>query len=257
MRKNRQNFIYAGLAMASLVTGLGLWWASVALGFANPVLLPPPSTVVSAFVEMVVDGSIFVHVAVSLGRAFGGFVIATLIAVPLGICIGRIAWVSAVANPWIEAFRPVPPIALLPLVVMWFGIGETSKLAVICYGAMFPILINTVHGVRAIDNSLLRAARALGASNSQIFWLVVLPGAIPSVITGLRLGASMAVLVLVAAEMLGSTSGLGWLIMDSREHFFPDRIMVGIVTLGLIGYALNHGLLTLERRIVQWRPSQE
>lgn len=257
MRRGRQHFFYAGLAASSLVAGLGLWWAAVALGFANPVLLPPPSSVIDAIVEMVLDGSIFIHVAVSLGRAFVGFLIATAIAVPLGISIGRIAWVAAVTNPWIEAFRPVPPIALLPLVVMWFGIGETSKLAVICYGAMFPILINTVHGVRTIDNSLLRAARALGASSRQIFWLVVLPAAVPSIVTGLRLGASMAMLVLVAAEMLGSTSGLGWLIMDSREHFFPDRIMVGIVALGVIGYALNHGLLMLERRIVRWRPSQE
>jgi ABC-type nitrate/sulfonate/bicarbonate transport system permease component len=255
--KGSNRAVYLALSMASVASGIGLWWLATASGLANPALLPSPPTVVKAVVEMVLDWSIFVHIGVSVARALGGFALAALIGVPLGILVGRSQWAFAIVDPWVEMLRPVPPIAFLPLVVLWFGIGETSKLVVVAYGALFPILLNTIHGVRSIENSLIRAARALGASSRQIFYLVVLPASVPSVVTGLRLGAGMAIFVLVAAELLGSSSGLGWLIMDSREHFFTDRIMVGIVALGVVGYAINRGLLAAERWLVQWRPLQE
>jgi len=248
---------YLELTVLSLVAGIGLWWAVVAAGIANPVLMPPPDAVLRAIVEMTVDGTLPVHIGVSLSRALGGFLLAAAIGVPIGILLGRSARAFAVIDPWIELARPVPPIAVLPLVVLWFGIGETSKLVVVFYGALFPILVNTIHGVRSVDNGLVRAARALGATERQIFGLVVLPAAVPAVVTGLRLGAGMAIFVLVAAELLGSTTGLGWLIMDAREHFFTDRIMVGIVALGIVGYLLNRSLLWLEHRLVRWRPVQE
>lgn len=253
----RRRRAYVELTIISLVVGISTWWLVVALRLANPVLLPPPPTVVRSMADMLVEGTLLIHVAVSLARAVGGFLLATLIGVPLGIFMGRSARIHAIIDPWVELLRPVPPIAMLPLVVLWFGIGEESKLVVVFYGAIFPILINTVHGVRTVDNTLIRAARALGASERQIFYLVVLPAAVPSVVTGLRLGAGMAIFVLVAAELLGSTAGLGWLIMDSREHFFTDRIMVGIVALGVVGYCINRGLLGLERKLVRWRPPQE
>jgi ABC-type nitrate/sulfonate/bicarbonate transport system permease component len=253
----RRRQAYLGLTVVSLVAGVGLWWLAVASGLANPVLMPPPDAVLRAIVELAVEGTLLVHVGVSLARAVGGFLAAAVIGVPLGILLGRSARAYALIDPWIELARPVPPIAVLPLVVLWFGIGEESKLVVVFYGAFFPTLINTVHGVRSVDNTLIRAARALGASERQIFYLVVLPAAVPSVVTGLRLGAGMAIFVLVAAELLGSTAGLGWLIMDSREHFFTDRIMVGIVALGVVGYLINRALLALEQRLVRWRPAQE
>jgi ABC-type nitrate/sulfonate/bicarbonate transport system permease component len=255
-RPSRRHHLTA-ISVLSIAAGLALWWGSVALGLANPVLLPSPADVVKAIVEMSLDGSLFVDIGVSLGRALGGFLIAAAIGVPLGILVGRSARLAAAIDPWIELLRPVPPIAFLPLVVLWFGIGEFSKLVVVSYGALFPILINSVHGVRAVDNGLVRAARALGAGNRQIFYLVVLPSATPSIVTGLRLGAGMAIFVLVAAELLGSSAGLGWLIMDSREHFFTDRIMVGIIALGLVGYLVNRGLIAIERRLLRWRPAQE
>jgi len=256
MSKNTRPALIA-VSMVSVGAGIALWWIAVAGGFANPALLPAPGTVIKAFAEMTLDGTIFKHVGVSVARALGGFLLAAAIAVPLGILVGRSRWVFALVDPWVEMLRPVPPIAFLPLVVLWFGIGETSKLVVVAYGAMFPILLNTIHGVRSIESSLIRAARALGASNRQIFYLVVLPAAVPSVVTGLRLGAGMAIFVLVAAELLGSSAGLGWLIMDSREHFLTDRIMVGIVSLGVVGYLINRGLLAAERMLVRWRPLQE
>lgn len=248
---------YLGLSALSLAAGVALWWAAVAGGLANPILMPPPDKVLGAFHELITDGTLLPNIGVSLARALGGFALGAVIGIPVGILIGRSARAFAIIDPWIQLIRPVPPIALLPLVVLWFGIGELSKLVVISYGALFPILISTVHGVRSIDNSLLRAARALGASERQIFYLVVLPAATPSVVTGLRLGAGMAIFVLVAAELLGSASGIGWLIMDAREHFFTDQIMVGIITLGLLGYAINRTLLWLEKRILRWRPAQE
>jgi ABC-type nitrate/sulfonate/bicarbonate transport system permease component len=256
MRK-RSGTSYVWISVASVALGLGVWWATTASGMVNPALLPPPFVVAKAIVEMVIDKSIFIHIGVSVGRAIGGFALATLIGVPLGILIGRSKWVYASTDPWVEMLRPVPPIAFLPLIVLWFGIGETSKFVVVAYGALFPILLNTIHGVRSIENSLIRAARALGASERQIFYFVVLPGSVPSIVTGLRLGAGMAIFVLVAAELLGSSSGLGWLIMDSREHFFTDRIMVGIVALGIVGYLINRSLVVAERWLVRWRPAQE
>lgn len=255
--ERRRRWAYIELTVLSLLTGVGLWWAAVASGLANPVLMPPPQVVVRAIVEMVVEGTLPIHIGVSLARALGGFLLAALIGVPMGVLVGRSARAYALIEPWIELARPVPPIAVLPLVVLWFGIGEESKLVVVFYGALFPILVNTVHGVRSVDNGLIRAARALGASERQIFCLVVLPASVPSVVTGFRLGAGMAIFVLVAAELLGSTAGLGWLIMDAREHFFTDRIMVGIVALGMVGYVINRGLLWLEHRLVRWRPAQE
>ncbi|MSP67630.1 MAG: ABC transporter permease [Alphaproteobacteria bacterium] len=253
----RRRRSYVELTVLSLVAGIGLWWAAVASGMANPVLMPPPGKVLKAIIELTSDGTLAIHIGVSMSRGLGGFVLGTVIGVPLGILIGRSARAHAIIDPWIQLMRPVPPIAVLPLVVLWFGIGETSKLVVVFYGALFPILVNTVHGVRSVENSLIRAARALGASERQIFRLVVLPAAVPSVVTGLRLGAGMAIFVLVAAELLGSTAGLGWLIMDAREHFFTDQIMVGVIALGVVGYTINRGLLLLEHRLVRWRPAQE
>ncbi len=256
MSKGNQPILVA-VSILSVASGIGLWWLVTTTGLANPALMPPPTTVAKAVVEMTLDWSIFEHIGISVARALGGFVVAALIGVPLGILVGRLSWAFAIVDPWIEMLRPVPPIAFLPLVVLWFGIGETSKVVVTAYGALFPILINTIHGVRSIENSLIRAARTLGASNQQIFYLVVLPGAVPSIVTGLRLGAGMGIFVLVAAELLGSSSGLGWLIMDSREHFMIDRIMVGIVALGIVGYLINRGLLATENWLVKWRPQEE
>lgn len=245
------------VSCASLAAGFALWWLVSHFGLANPMLLPPPASVLQAAKEMIADGSLLHHLLVSLARAMGGFVLAAVVGIPLGILVARSRVVNAAVNPWIELLRPVPPIAFLPLVVLWFGIGEVSKLVVVSYGAVFPILLNTIHGVRAIDGSLLRAARVLGASPRQTFFLVVLPASLPSVVTGLRLGAGMSIFVLVAAELVGSSSGLGWLITDAREHFFTDQIMVGIVTLGLLGWVINRGLLALEKRVIQWRVQQD
>lgn len=245
------------VSAASILVGLFIWWLVAYLKLANPMLLPSPTSVLSAAWEMTTDGSLPRHLAISLARALGGFGLAAAAGIPLGILIARFRWADAALNPWVELLRPVPPIAFLPLVVLWFGIGETSKVIVISYGAVFPILLNTIHGVRAIDNSLLRAARMLGASSRQIFLHVVLPAATPSVMTGLRLGAGMAIFVLVAAELIGASSGLGWLITDAREHFLTDHIMVGIVTLGLLGWAINRALLALEARAIKWRPPTE
>lgn len=256
-RYRQKRALYALLSLLSVAGGILLWWGAVTIGLANPILMPPPQAVAKAVVDMIADGTLLEHIGVSVGRALGGFFLAALIGVPLGIIVGRLEWAYALVEPWLEIFRPIPPIAVLPIIVLWFGIGELSKLIVVCYGAFFPILINTVHGVRSVDNVLIRAARALGAAPRQIFYMVILPAAVPSIVTGLRLGAGMAIFVLVAAELLGSTSGLGWLIMDSRERFNVDGMMVGIVALGVVGYFINVGLVALERTLARWRPAQE
>jgi ABC-type nitrate/sulfonate/bicarbonate transport system permease component len=167
--------------------------------------------------------------------------------------IGRVQTVHDLFDPVLELARPVPALALIPLAIAWFGIGELSKVFLIAYAAFFPILINVIAGFHAVDPVHVRAARSLRASELQIFRDVVLMSAFPSVVAGLRIGMGMAFLVLVAAELIASNAGLGYLIQEARLNFHTPRIFVGIIAIGLLGYALSKTLLELERRVVPWK----
>jgi ABC-type nitrate/sulfonate/bicarbonate transport system permease component len=199
------------------------------------------------------SGVIVRFAGVSLLRVLEGFAIGAGLAIPLGMIIGRVEPIADLCDPLLELARPVPALALIPLAIAWFGIGELSKVFLIAYAAFFPIVINVITGFHSVDPVHLRAARSLRASELQVFRDVVLMSAFPHVVAGLRIGMGMAFLVLVAAELIASNAGLGYLIQEARLNFHTPRIFVGIMAIGLLGYALSKALLELERWVVPWK----
>lgn len=241
------------LAFASLVVTLTLWWLASTSGWVDKILLPSPGDVLAAFQSSIADGSLLKNVIASLRRVLEGFAVAFVIAVPLGIAMGVSRIVYGLVDPLLELLRPIPPIAVIPLAILWFGIDELSKVFIIAYGAFFPILVNTLAGFREVDRVQVRAAQALGANRFHVFRDVVLRSAFPFMIVGARLGMSMAFIVLVAAELIASSAGLGFMISDARYNFRTDQIFLGMACIGALGFALNALLLKVERVLLKWK----
>jgi ABC-type nitrate/sulfonate/bicarbonate transport system permease component len=239
--------------LGAVLVFLLLWEAVARSGWFASILLPPPTLVATTGWQLLTGGELLKHVWTSLARVLTGFGIAAVIAIPLGIVAGSTPILFNVVDPIIELFRPIPVLALLPLAILWFGIGEASKIFIITYAAFFPIFVNTVAGVRYSDPVLIQVASTLGATRAQIFTRVVLMCALPNLAVGIRLGLGFAFLALVAAELIASTAGLGYLIMDSRLTFQTDRGMVGIVSLGILGFVINSILVRLERWALAWK----
>jgi ABC-type nitrate/sulfonate/bicarbonate transport system permease component len=229
------------------------WHAVTAAGIVHPFLLPSPYDVLVEGWDLARSGVIVRFAGVSLLRVLEGFAIGAGLAIPLGMIIGRVEPIADLCDPLLELARPVPALALIPLAIAWFGIGELSKVFLIAYAAFFPIVINVITGFHSVDPVHLRAARSLRASELQVFRDVVLMSAFPHVVAGLRIGMGMAFLVLVAAELIASNAGLGYLIQEARLNFHTPRIFVGIMAIGLLGYALSKALLELERWVVPWK----
>ena len=243
------------LATAASAGTLLLWGVFSSAGWVDHVLLPSPLEVLTSLLAAVSDGSLLRHVTVSLLRVLEGFALALAAAVPLGIAMGVSPVMRGMVEPLIELLRPIPPIALIPLAILWFGIDELSKVLIIAYGAFFPILLNTMAGFREVDPVHVRAAQALGARRYHIFRDVVLHSAFPFIVVGARVGMGMAFIVLVAAELIASSAGLGFLISDARYSFRTDQMFLGMAMIGILGLTLNKALLEVERRLLKWRSS--
>ena len=241
------------IRISSIVSFFLIWEIVARAGVFTPVLLPPPSAVLEAAKDMLLTGVLLPNVAVSLARVCAGFFLATVIAVPLGIACGWYRYLFHIVDPIVELFRPIPVLALLPLAVLWFGIGESSKIFLITYGAFFPIFVNTIAGVRFVDPVLVQAAESLGATKMQIFRRVILMAAMPDIATGLRLGLGFSFLTIVAAEMIASQKGLGFLIMDTQLTFQTDRTLVATLMFGVLGYLMGSLLLKVETRLLRWK----
>jgi ABC-type nitrate/sulfonate/bicarbonate transport system permease component len=249
---NRESGLLAALSIAGTVV---LWGSLTAADLVDRVLLPPPLEVLDSLVVSLKDGSLLRHAGASLLRVVEGFAIALIAAVPLGIVMGVSQVVRAMMEPLLELVRPIPPIALIPLAILWFGIEELSKVLIIAYGAFFPILLNTLAGFREVDRVHVRAAQALGAKRRHVFRDVVLRSAFPFIVVGARVGMGMAFIVLVAAELIASSAGLGFLISDARYNFRTDQMFLGMAMIGVLGFALNKALLQVERRLLKWKSS--
>jgi ABC-type nitrate/sulfonate/bicarbonate transport system permease component len=221
--------------------------------FLNPILFPSPLDMVRAAYDEAAQGLLWRDVAASLLRIFEGFAIGALVAVPLGCATGYFRWLEDWVDPIVELFRPVPPLALLPLFIIWLGIGEVSKVLLIAFSTFFPIFLNTTEGVKSMDPLHLRAALSLGANRWQIFTNVAAWSALPGIIVGLRLGFALGFFVLVAAELIAADSGLGYRIQESRNYFLVDRMFVGAAVIGLLGFAFNVALRRLEDLLLRWR----
>ena len=242
-------------ALTSIIGTICLWEIATALGLIDQVLLPSPAEVVKALIASILDGSLLRNIVASFVRVVEGFFLAMIVAVPMGISMGVSRTVFGLLNPLLELLRPIPPIAVIPLTILWFGIGELSKALLIAYGAFFPILVNTMAGFRQVERVHVHAAQALGASRYHIFRDVVLRSALPFVIVGARLGMGMAFIVLVAAELIASNSGLGYMINDARYNFRTDQMFVGMACIGTLGFGLNVLLLKIEGHLLKWKSS--
>ncbi|WP_431956857.1 ABC transporter permease [Nocardia lijiangensis] len=232
---------------------LALWETAPRLGLVDEVFLPRFSVVVQAFAELVASGEMWDHISTSLTRSLSGFTLALLVAIPVGI---GIAWYKPVAdflNPILELFRNTAALALLPVFVLILGIGETSKVALVLYASFFPILLNTITGVRTVDPLLIKSAVSLGFGPLRLFQKVVLPAAVPSIFTGVRMAAASSILVLIAAEMVGARAGLGYLITAAQQNFQIPNMYAGILAISLLGLTFNGVLVALERRFSRWR----
>jgi ABC-type nitrate/sulfonate/bicarbonate transport system permease component len=248
----------AAMRAAAMLGALGLW-AVLAHGNAwlevvNPVLLPTPGEVGRVGLDLASRGELTRHFLTSLGRVAQGFGLAALAALGLGLLVGMCAPLRLTAEPVIEFVRPIPPLAFLPMFLVWFGLGEASKVAFIGYTTFFPMFVAIAAAVLRVDVVLLRAAASLGASRADLVRRVVLPAALPGIVVALRLGVGLALFVIVGAEFMGADAGLGHLIMEGRTFFNPAQIVVGALVLGLLGSLINTLLLAAERRLVRWRP---
>jgi NitT/TauT family transport system permease protein len=244
------NMLLSALPIAGLFL---VWELVVRLGFFNATLLSPPSVALPQVWLYFATGEIFPHLGASLQRGATGFVLAAIVGVPLGLLIGSVRAVSRAVSPVIEFLRQLPPLAMLPVFLLFLGLGFRAQVAIVMWAALWPVLLNTISGALAVDARLVKAARTLGAGRSAVFLKVALPSALPTTMTGMRLGASYAFLVLVAAEMVGADSGLGFLILNNQYSFRIPQMYAAILILAFLGIILNYGLIALERRLTPWR----
>lgn len=231
-----------------------VWELIVKLGFVEPYLLSPPSAVVVTLIRLLISGDMPKHVSYSLYRALGGFALAALIAIPLGIAMGWSRQADDLCSPLVELFRPLPAVALIPVAILWLGIGNTSKISLIAFACFFPILLNTISGVRGVDVTLVKVARSMGASNREVLRRVMFPGALPSILVGLRISLAVSLIVLIVMEMIGSAYGVGYFIYSSKLTFRTDEMYAGILAIGIIGFSLNEIMMRISRRLLVWRP---
>jgi ABC-type nitrate/sulfonate/bicarbonate transport system permease component len=228
------------LAMAAISLGsiVLLWQVSVGTIF-NPMLVPSPATTFAKAWSMMASGELFMHIAVSMRRILFGYVVGCALGIALGAVMGRFWIIRELADPVLELIRPISPVAIVPLAMMWFGIGELSKFFVIIYATIIIVLLNTAAGVSRTPATRIRAARSLGATESEVFLKVVLPSAVPYVLTGMRVALGFSFMGIVAAELIGAREGLGFLIMNSQMLLQTDQLFVGLLALGIVGLVVD------------------
>ncbi len=245
------------LTVAALVA---LWWAVTAAGLIQPLFLPAPQAVLRQFwvvsTHGFMDATLWQHLAASLTRIVLALIAAIVLAVPVGIAVGLSPRVQAVLDPLIEFYRPIPPLAYLPLIVIWFGIGEFSKVLLIYLAIFAPIAIATAAGVRSADPARIRAAQSLGASRWQLVRFVILPGALPDMLTGVRIGLGTGWSTLVAAELVAATRGLGFMVQSAAQFLVTDVVVLGIAVIAVIAFALELALRALQRKLTPWVAAQ-
>ena len=244
------------ISSLTFVTVLALWWAITATGLIEPLFLPPPSAVLQKAWLLVTDGymesTLWQHLGASLQRIGLALVAAIIFAVPVGIAIGHNRIAQGILDPLIEFYRPIPPLAYLPLIVIWCGIGELSKTLLIYLAIFAPIAIATATGVRNVDQAKIRAAQSLGASRRQLIRHVIVPAALPDILIGIRIGLGVGWSTLVAAELIAATSGLGFMVQSAAQFLVTDVVVLGILVIALVAFAMELGLRALQRKLVPW-----
>jgi NitT/TauT family transport system permease protein len=246
-----------------------VWEALTQSGFINPQILPAPSQVLLKWIDYLkpleqydpanmsylawfFSGELPHDALASIIRVVGGFGIGAGLALPLGLLMGGSARFYQLMNPLVQLLRPIPPIAYIPLAILWFGLGNPPAFFLISLGAFFPVLMNTISGVRTVDEIYIRAARNLGASGATLFLRIILPAATPHILTGLRVVIGVAFIVVIVAEMIAVNNGLGFRILEAREFMWSDKIIAGMITIGLLGLAIDTGMDRINRYLLRW-----
>jgi sulfonate transport system permease protein len=234
---------------------VAIWEALARLGFIEPHILPAPSKVLTTAIKLTLHGTLLSDLGVSLIRAAIGFVIGGGIGFFLGTLVGFSRIAEAVIDRSVQMIRAIPFLALLPLVIVWLGVGEAQKIFLVALGVGFPIYINTTLGIRQVDPKLIELGRVQGLTTRELIWRIVLPGAMPSILNGVRFSLAAAWLALVVAETIGAQSGLGFLAMDAREFLRTDVIVLTIVIYALIGVGADAIARKLEKSLLGWHPN--
>lgn len=238
------------LVIAAIVV---LWWAVIV--YSGSLIFPSPQQVASGVLELARDGTLWEHIIASLVRVATGFLLALVVALPLGLWMGRVEGAYRTLNPVFQIMRPISPIAWIPIAILWFGVGDVAPVFLIFLAAVFPLIVQTSAGVHAIDGRYLRAAENFGVPRAKLFRQVIVPAVLPEVLTGMRIALGVAWLVVVAAEMIVRSSGLGFLIMDARNAGNRyDLVVAAMIIIGLIGLGLDALMRRLEGlKQVRWR----
>jgi NitT/TauT family transport system permease protein len=268
MEKRNWRELAVGMVVPLLAILAWQWVASA--GLVNPQVLPAPLAVGRKWVEYLLplqtfqeqggvnwwswafSGELVVDTLTSLYRVVVGFAIGGALALPLGLAMGASPRVYAWMNPLVQILRPIPPIAYIPLAILWFGLGNPPAVFLIALGAFFPVLMNTIAGVRQVDGIYLRAARSLGAGPGTVFIRVILPAAVPYILSGVRIGIGTAFIVVIVSEMIAVNNGLGFRILEAREYFWSDKIIAGMITIGMLGLAIDIGMNRLNNYLLRW-----
>ena len=233
--------------------GLLILWETASRALPGlRVYIPPISQILASLGQLLLSGAITNHLAVSLARFVEGYLIAAAIAVSLGIILGYFHYLHSLLEMLIELLRPMPSVAIIPVAILMLGIGDSMIVAVTVYASMWPILINTIDGVRHIESTLVDTGRSFGLGRGRILWQIILPGASPYIVTGLRIGLSIALILVTTAEMIVGSNGLGFFILDEERSMNSANMYAGIIVVAVLGYALNRGFLTLEAKAMKW-----
>lgn len=253
VRQGRRRWPAWAVSLTCLLALLAVWEAAAQAKLVAPLYLPAPSAIAVELGGMFWSGEFLGSLGISLGRILWGFLTGSAAGLVVGLAVGVFPLARAVFDPLLSLLYPVPKIALLPLIVLWLGIGELSKVTIIAIGVFFPVCINTIAGVRETDPLLIKAARSFGATRWQIIHRVILKSGLPVIFSGLRLGAGMALLLVVSAEMIAATAGLGFTILHAGDLMLTKRLMAGILVLSVLGLSSTWLLAKVERWLVPWR----
>jgi len=268
------NWREVGAGVIVPIVLIALWQAASSLGWVNEHVLPSPWAVVTRWVAYLlpakpfaefegswlawaISGELILDASGSMFRVLVGFFIGAGLALPLGLAMGASPRVYAWLNPLAQVLRPIPPIAYIPLAILWFGLGNPPAIFLISIGAFFPVLINTIAGVRHVDGIYLRAARNLGANQRTLFLRVILPASVPYILSGVRIGIGTAFIVVIVSEMIAVNNGLGFRILEAREYFWSDKIIAGMISIGMLGLAIDIGVNKLNNYLLRWHRGLE
>jgi ABC-type nitrate/sulfonate/bicarbonate transport system permease component len=229
-----------------------VWELASRIGLANPLILPPPSKALADLINLAIDGELARALWASLYRIVCGFALAVAVGITLGALMARVLLLDLLLDPLVELLRPISPLAIFPLAILWFGIGDASKVFVIALAASFPVILNTYAGVRSIDPNFFRASHSLGATPAEIFTSIVLPGSLPQIFTGVRLAWGISLIVVIAAEMVGATTGIGYMVLEAQQTFRTERVFAGIIVIGLLGFLTDIGFRRLRSAWLPW-----